>query len=135
LKHGDNGRDRGCSHQPQRAGDESYFDFKLALLDRTNWLDPTMTHWHHTHALGGVPRGYPQHYSDDYYRNLMTCALVIGGEKWLNKVYSNFRTQPRLGSTTMFELYEDAIASGEEHAKYLAALLSGENSAASVEAL
>ncbi len=52
----------------------------------------------------------------------MTCALVIGGEKWLNKVYSNFRTQPRLGSTTMFELYEDAIASGEEHAKYLAGI-------------
>lgn len=30
------------------AGEESFFDFKLALLDKTNWIDPQMTHYHYT---------------------------------------------------------------------------------------
>jgi hypothetical protein len=103
-------------------GDESYFDFKMALLDKTNWLDPRMTHWHHTHALGGAPRGYPHNHSDDYYRNLMTCALVIGGEPWLNRIYSNFLNQPKSSGRTMHQLYEDAWLRGEEHSKYLASI-------------
>jgi len=93
--------------------EEQYFDFKLAMLGHTNWLDPQMTHFHHAVAVGGKPRGYPFHFSNDYYRNLMTCALVIGGEPWLNKVYANFTEQPQLSTNKpMYALYEDAIERG-----------------------
>lgn len=93
------------------------------MLGINNWLDPEMVDWHHATALGAKPRGYTHHCSDDYYRNLMTCALVIGGEKWINKVYSSFRTQPRMvDGKTMHQLYGDAWARGEEHAAYLAGI-------------
>ena len=50
------------------AGDEHYFDLKLALLDKTNWVDPIMVNYHHTKNVGAMPKGYPKHFGDDYYR-------------------------------------------------------------------
>ena len=38
---------------PGYCGEEQYFDLKLALLDKTNWLDPVMTHYHYTERAGG----------------------------------------------------------------------------------
>jgi hypothetical protein len=56
------------------AGDEHYFDLKMALLDKTNWLDPVMVNYHYTKNVGAMHKGYPKHFSADYYRNQMTCG-------------------------------------------------------------
>lgn len=100
------------------AGEEIYFDLKMALLDKTNWIDPKLVHYHYA----GV-RGYPRHHSDDYYRNLMTCALVIGGEKWLNKVFASFSKHPKMESDkSMYELFEEAYERGTTHAAHMASI-------------
>ena len=45
--------------------EETCLDLKMALLDKTNYLDATLGYFHYP----GV-RGYPRHNSDDYFRNL-----------------------------------------------------------------
>jgi len=104
------------------AGDEHYFDLKLALLDKTNSVDPIMVHYHYTKNVGGEPKGYPEHFGDDYYRNLMTCAFVIGGPKWVDGVFENFKKEQPNGQQRMTKLYEEAYARGTEHAAYLASI-------------
>lgn len=100
------------------AGEEIYFDLKMAMLDKSNWIDPKLVHYHYAGT-----RGYARHHSDDYYRNLMTCAFVIGGEKWLNKVYSSFSKHPKMESTkTMYELFEEAYERGTTHAAHMASI-------------
>lgn len=55
--------------------------------------------------------------------NLMTCALVIGGESWLNKVYANFRKSPKLESAkTIHDLHEQAHERGADHAAHIASI-------------
>ena len=101
------------------AGEESYFDLKMALLDKTNWIDPKVVHYHYAGR-----RAYPRHYTDDYYRNLMTCAYVIGGNKWLDKVFEHFVTSSCKHKTgkTMYELMTDAFERGKEHAVELVSI-------------
>ena len=53
----------------------------------------------------------------------MTCALVIGGESWLNKVYANFRKSLKLESAkTIHDLYEQAHERGADHAAHIASI-------------
>jgi hypothetical protein len=55
--------------------------------------------------------------------NLMTCALVIGGESWLNKVYVNSRKSPKFESAkTIHDLYEQAHERGADHAAHIASI-------------
>lgn len=74
-------------------GEELIFDLKMWRCGRKNWLDPRLLHHHYA----GV-RGYSRHYTDDYYTNLLVCANVIGGEKWLYHLFNSFVTKrhPRL---------------------------------------
>lgn len=99
-------------------GEEMYFDLKMALLDKSNWLDPKVIHYHYAGQ-----RGYARHYSDDYYRNMLTCALVIGGEKWLNTVYASFTKHPKmLTGKTLFQIMEEAYERGAQHALHMASI-------------
>jgi hypothetical protein len=104
------------------AGDEHYFDLKLALLDKTNWVDPNLVNYHYTKNVGAMPKGYPKHFSADYYRNLMTCAFVIGGPKWIDGVFENFKKEQSTIADKMFELYQEAYSRGTDHAAYLASI-------------
>lgn len=53
----------------------------------------------------------------------MTCALVIGGEKWIERVYVNFLRCGKVKSDkTMHTLYEEAYERGKDHAAYLASI-------------
>lgn len=98
------------------AGEESYLDLKLAMLNKTNWLDPYLKHFHYAGR-----RGYPRHFSDDYYRNMMMCANIIGGSEWLNKVADSFTKTLRLKSdATMFDLYTQAEEWSREYAAQFA---------------
>lgn len=91
------------------AGEELLWDLKVAMHDKTNWLDPSVIH----HHWSGI-RPYERHYSDGYFCNNMTTAYVIGGEKWVNKVYSNFKHHPKSSKTPMYKLYEQAVLRGHQ---------------------
>lgn len=62
-------------------GEEMYWELLMGLTDKKNYLDPDMIHWHHPGA-----RPYPRETSLDFLTNMMSCANIIGGEKWLNRV-------------------------------------------------
>lgn len=112
-------------------GEEIYFDFKMAMLDKTNWLDPKLIHWHFP---GG--KGYPRHGSDDYHRNMLMCANIIGGTKWVNKVYNFFagkwpetKEDPFLDKypkmqrkTRLIDIYDDALLRSKDHAEWFASV-------------
>jgi hypothetical protein len=96
-------------------GEEMYFDIKMAMLDKTNWMDPLFVHYHYAGQ-----RGYARHFTDSYYRNMMMSANIIGGESWLYKVYDSFyRNFPR-NKTTHFDLMVEASDKSHTHRNWLA---------------
>jgi hypothetical protein len=98
-------------------GEEPYFDFKMALLGKSSWLDPRICHVHYVGE-----RGYPRHYSDDFCRNMLMSANIIGGEQWMNTVYDGLSSSTRAGSskTNIFDLMMQAHERSAEHANWLA---------------
>lgn len=92
------------------SGEECYWDLKLAMHGGTNWLDPKMIHHHWSGK-----RPYERHFSDDYYKNLMICAYVIGGQYWIDKVFTTFEHSAKTGPTPIYTLYEDAIHHSRPH--------------------
>jgi hypothetical protein len=98
-------------------GEEFNLDLKLWRMGYDNWMDPKLVHDH----WAGL-RPYTRHYTDLYYVNFLTSAFVIGGEKWLNKVYESFAKNPhmRVGpKKPMFDLLQDAYKRGYDYAKEL----------------
>ncbi len=101
------------------AGEEPYFDLKLALLDKQNYIDPRIVHIHYVGE-----RGYARHYSDDFCRNMMMSANIIGGEKWLYKVFESLSQSTRVGSsqTPMYDLLIQAEERSRARAAWLASI-------------
>lgn len=97
-------------------GEECYFDLKMALLNKTNWLDPQLIHYHYAGN-----RGYPRHYTDDFYVNILSCANIIGGQTWINKVYPSLANKYSKIDTgkTMFDLMDIAQAKSKDHSSWL----------------
>lgn len=98
-------------------GEEPYFDLKAWLFGHAVWLDPQLVHYHYADT-----RSYSRHHSDDYYRNLMLAAHLIGGEEWLDKVYNSFcNDNERLDKTVpMAELRDYALTRGKSHRDWIA---------------
>jgi len=98
------------------AGEEPYFDLKLALLDKKNYLDPRMGHIHY---IG--ERGYSRHFSQDYARNMMMAANIIGGEKWMYKTFNYLvkSTKNGFNESRMYEVMMEADKRSESHAAWL----------------
>jgi hypothetical protein len=94
-------------------GEEMYFDLKMAMLDKSNWLDPLVVHHHYA----GV-RPYDRHYSDDFYRNMLMCANIIGGEAWMYKVFDSFSTKflKMKSNLTMYEILMQAQVQSAQRA-------------------
>lgn len=97
-------------------GEEPYFDLKMWMLGKEVWIDPKLVHYH----FAG-DRGYARHYTDDFYRNMMAVANVIGGDEWLMKVYDSFSRSSKAKGKTMFELYIEACDLSRERAAQMAA--------------
>lgn len=99
-------------------GEEMYFDLKMAMLDKTNYLDPLMVHYHYAGQ-----RGYTRHFTSDFYKNMMMCANLIGGNKWLDKVYESFSTKyPQPKEKPLFETYMEAESGSRQHSLEIAAM-------------
>jgi glycosyl transferase family 2 len=96
------------------SGEELYWDLKLAMHGGTNWLDPHMIHHHWSGK-----RNYERHFSDDYFKNLMICAYVIGGQHWVDSAYRFFEHSAKTGPTPMYRLYEEAIHHSRPHKEQL----------------
>lgn len=95
------------------AGEEPYFDLKMALLDKTNFLDPRIQHIHYV-----GDRGYKRHWTKDFYRNMLMAANIIGGEKWMQTVYEGMTVQPKIGfdCVGLYDVMQDAQESSSEEA-------------------
>jgi hypothetical protein len=98
-------------------GEELYFDLKMAFLGKTNWIDPKLIHWHYAGK-----RAYARHYTDDFYKNMLMCANVIGGEDWMIRVADSFtRSFPR-SHQDPYDLLMESYYKSEGHAKYIAGI-------------
>jgi hypothetical protein len=101
-------------------GEESYFDLKTWLFGSSVWLDPQMVHYH----WAGV-RSYARHFTPDYFRNMLMCANVIGGEQWMYTVFNSFKKFPQrkmkdIEIVPLFDILCEAQAKSQQHAKWLA---------------
>ncbi len=100
-------------------GEELYTDLKLWLLGKSVWIDPLLIHYH----FAGE-RGYKRHYTDEYFTNMLICANVIGGCRWMYKVFESFITPGRFikhkSEKLMIDLLMDAELRSADHAKELA---------------
>jgi len=66
-------------------GEESLLDFKVWLSGGQVWLDPKLVHYH-----SPCGKTYQRHFTDDYYKNILKVANVIGGDKWVCKLFDSF---------------------------------------------
>jgi hypothetical protein len=99
------------------AGEELYFDLKMWRLGKQNWLDPQLLHYHYAGN-----RNYPRHYTDDYFRNMLMTAHIIGGKTWMYDVQESFTNHyPRQmkSEATIFDLMEQAEKRSQSHADWL----------------
>lgn len=98
-------------------GEETYFDLKLWLLGKNNWIDPKLLHYHYAGN-----RGYKRHYTDEFFINMMAIANIIGGEDWMYKVQASFATNYMKVNTgrSIFDLMMIAQEKSKEHSAWLA---------------
>lgn len=100
-------------------GEELLFDLKMWRYGKTNFIDPKLIHYHYTGE-----RGYPRHYTDDYYTNMLVSAHVIGGEKWLYRVADSFINKPHIRirpKMEMFDIIQAAYNRSKQYAAEVAA--------------
>lgn len=103
------------------AGEELTTDLQYWMCGRKICMNTKMMH---NHWSGKRP--YPRHFTDDYYRNLMMSAHIIGGEKYLWKVFAHFHkgnTKATISGEpvkTMYGLLEEAYYQSKEEADRLA---------------
>lgn len=98
-------------------GEEMIFDLKMWRLGYKVWLDPRVIHYHYAGN-----RGYPRHYTDDYYTNMMVAANVIGGAKWIDTLAKSllFKQHTRMSpKKSVYELYKEAYSKSAEYAAEL----------------
>jgi hypothetical protein len=102
------------------AGEEPYFDFKVGLMGHKNFIDPQMIHYH----WSGV-RNYNRHNTDDFFRNLLKAANIIGGEQRMYRVFDAFKTATRVAPPAgsphvpIFDILEQAYYRSRERAAWL----------------
>jgi hypothetical protein len=99
-------------------GEEVIFDLKAWMYGYQVHLDPLLIHYHYAGS-----RGYSRHYTDEYYTNMLACAHVIGGEKWLYKVFDSFIHKVHirmLPKQHMYDLLEAAYYRSAEYAREVA---------------
>lgn len=97
-------------------GEEPMFDLKLWRMGKNVWLDARLLHYHYAGN-----RGYTAHFSDDYYTNMLVAAHVIGGEKWLYKVFDSFISKYHIrpltdDKLTPMQILENAYNRSAEYA-------------------
>lgn len=97
----------GCYHEGQIAygGREPYLTFKAWLFGYENYSVPTTNHVHYNGR-----RLYRWH-NDWWMHNCMQQAYCIGGEKWLNIIYTNFCKKPGVKKHVMERLRQEAVTS------------------------
>lgn len=108
----------GWSNFAGYGGEELYFDLKMWLLGKKNWLDPKLLHYHYAGN-----RGYKRHYTDEFFVNMMGVANIIGGSAWLYRVQDSFTNKffKRNTGKSIFDLMMLAQSRSAEHAEWLAA--------------
>lgn len=94
-------------------GEELLFDLKMWRYGKNNFIDPKVLHYHYT----GI-RGYSRHYTDEYYTNLLVSAHVIGGEKWLYKVFDSFLHKSHLRMSPKKHIYDILESAYNRSAEY-----------------
>lgn len=102
-------------------GEEMYFELKLALLDKHNFIDPNMIHWHHPGT-----RPYTRDESSDFVVNMLMCANIIGGDRWFDRVANSFRIKETKKDNTWAKFDIDVMAleakaKSHEHAQWMEA--------------
>jgi len=70
-------------------GEESYFDLKLALLGKTNWINPNVSHWHKLDTKR--PYKWTVESFPLYVENMLCAANIIGGHEWARTVANSQR--------------------------------------------
>jgi hypothetical protein len=96
-------------------GEELIFDLKLWRYGHENWISPKLIHYHYAGK-----RGYDRHYTDEYYTNLLVSAHVIGGERWMYRVFDSFVNKSHIWFTKNPDKYKILQDAYERSAQYAA---------------
>ena len=90
------------------AGEELTYDLGVWLQGGTVWISPQALHRH----WASITRGYARHHSEDFYRNLFSCAFILADETAENYVYKmsdHFKKFSRpFMKSRMFDLISEA---------------------------
>jgi hypothetical protein len=96
-------------------GEESYFELKLALMGYNNWLDPSLLHYHHPGK-----RPYVRDKGDDFIKNMIMAANIIGGDRWAQRTLNGLKIgeirRPADQQRDLDVFFEEALDRSAAHA-------------------
>jgi hypothetical protein len=103
------------------SGEELTFDLGAWMQGTEVWIDPQVEHRHYAAAT----RGYSRHHSEDFYRNLFSCAWILAGDTAENYVYDMLKHFKRSSKPFLQkDLYEILTEAQERSKPYTAWLKS-----------
>ena len=103
----------GGYHTGQRSygGREPFLTFKMWLFGYRNFTVPTTNHIHYNGSrLYEWRDDWGNIGNDVFYRNCMTQAYSIGGEKWLDIIFNSFTSKKGVKREVISKLREEAIS-------------------------
>jgi hypothetical protein len=100
-------------------GEETGTDLKVWRMGEEVWLDPQFIHLHWSGE-----RVYSRHFNDDYYRNMLMCANIVGGDKWMHTVFNSMTHCTRFVKkgepvTPLYDLLVQAEEMSTPYAKWV----------------
>lgn len=100
-------------------GEETYTDLKVWRMGEEVWLDPQLIH---AHWAG--ERAYTRHFTEQYYKNMLMSANLIGGEQWMHKVFDSTTKCTRFCKkdepvVPMYDILIAAQRKSKDHAKWI----------------
>ncbi len=94
-------------------GGEPYLDTKWWMVGSHSLCDPNSLVYHLS-----AGRGY-SFQQDDLIFNMLLVSYVLGGEKWIDRIYTTYANKKGVYLTWIKQLYEEAKVQGQEDKDWL----------------
>jgi glycosyltransferase involved in cell wall biosynthesis len=95
------------------AGEEISHDLGAWMQNKYVWIDPQIEHRH----WAASTRGYNRHYSEDFYRNLFSCAYIIANETAENYIFDMLARFKKMSKPTLKKSLYDIMIEAYERSK------------------
>ena len=94
-------------------GEELTFDLGAWMQGMEVWIDPQIEHRH----FAAATRGYQRHFSENFYKNLFSCACILAGDTVEDYVYDMLKHFKKSSKPFLQKDLYDILTEAQERSK------------------